>query len=158
MLTAVALTIFVVELRFPDIVPIPGVKLGLANIITVYAVYHYRAWETAMLVFVRVFLGSLFGGGVSAMLYSMTGAAFCLIGMLVIRCMIPQNYIWLSSIIGAMLHNTGQIAAAVVLMRSTAVVGYLPILLVTGSIAGFCTGMCAQILIKKEAVFRHETS
>ena len=61
MLTAVALIIFVIELQIPNPFPIPGVKLGLANIITVYAVYHYRPGEVMMVVFVRVFLGALFG-------------------------------------------------------------------------------------------------
>lgn len=56
LLTIVALIIFVVELRIPDSVPIPGVKLGLANIITVYAVYHYRAKEVFLIVLVRILL------------------------------------------------------------------------------------------------------
>lgn len=62
LLTAIALIIFIVELRIPNLVPIPGVKLGLANIITVYAVYHLKASETAIILFVRIFLGSVFGG------------------------------------------------------------------------------------------------
>lgn len=61
LLTAIALIIFIVELRIPNLVPIPGVKLGLANIITVYAVYHLKASETAIILFVRIFLGSVSG-------------------------------------------------------------------------------------------------
>ena len=70
-LTALALIIFVIELQIPNPVPIPGVKLGLANIITVFAVYHYRASEVALIVFTRVFLGSFFGGNMMALMYSM---------------------------------------------------------------------------------------
>ena len=65
MLTAAALIIFVVELQIPNPFPVPGVKLGLANIITVYAVYHYRPREVMLLVFVRIFLGALFSGVMS---------------------------------------------------------------------------------------------
>ena len=60
LLTAIALIIFIVELRIPNLVPIPGVKLGLANIITVYAVYHLKASETAIILFVRIFFGNCF--------------------------------------------------------------------------------------------------
>ncbi len=144
LLTAVALIIFIIELRIPDLLPIPGVKLGLANIITVYAVYRFRAGETAMLVLVRILLGAMFSGNMSALLYSAMGAAFCLCGMLLIRRLVPQNYIWLSSVLGAMLHNTGQILAALLVMRTFSVLAYYPVLLVTGSIAGCFTGLCAQ--------------
>ena len=59
-LTAVSLIIFIVELQIPNPFPIPGIKLGLANIITVFAVYHYKAYEVAMIVGVRLVLGSIF--------------------------------------------------------------------------------------------------
>lgn len=150
LLTATALIIFIVELRIPNIVPIPGVKLGLANIITIYAVYHFKASETAMLVMVRIFLGSIFGGNVSALIYSFSGAVLCLLGMLLLRRIIPINYIWLCSIIGAILHNVGQISAAVFVTRTTAVLSYMPILVVSGCIAGLFTGLCAQIIVKRE--------
>ncbi|MBR1553900.1 MAG: Gx transporter family protein, partial [Oscillospiraceae bacterium] len=84
MLTALALIIFVIELHFPDIA-IPGVKLGLANIITVYAVFVYQPSETAMLVACRVILGAMFTGNMSALLYSASGAVMCLLGMLYLK-------------------------------------------------------------------------
>ncbi len=149
LLTAIALIIFIIELRIPDLLPIPGAKLGLANIITVYAVYKYNARETILLVITRVILGSLFGGNVSAIMYSMAGAMFCLIGMLLIRRIIPLNFIWLSSVIGAILHNTGQILMVILLMRSFAVLSFYPFLIITGTIAGAFTGLCAQYIIKR---------
>ena len=81
LLTAVALIIFIIELQIPNIIPIPGVKLGLANIVTVYAVYKYSAKETAAIVIIRVVLGSIFGGNIAAIMYSMAGALLCLAGM-----------------------------------------------------------------------------
>lgn len=150
LLTAMALIIFVIELRFPNILPIPGVKLGLANIITVYAVYRFKAGETAMLVFVRILMGTIFSGNMTSLIYSASGAAFCLLGMLLICRIVPRNFIWLSSVLGAVLHNTGQILAAMLVMKTVSVIAYYPILLVSGCIAGFFTGMCAQLVLKRK--------
>lgn len=149
LLTAAALIIFIAELRFPDILPIPGMKLGLANIITVYAVYRYKPGETAMLVTARLLLGAMFGGNPAALIYSAAGAYLCLIGMLGVRHFVPEIYIWLCSVIGAILHNTGQMIAAVAVMRTMAVLSYVPVLMVSGCIAGLFTGICAQLLVKQ---------
>lgn len=151
LLTALALIIFIIELRI-DIIPIPGAKLGLANIITVYAVYKYSAKETAMIVLVRVLLGSIFGGNISAIMYSLAGAICCLTGMLIVKRIVPLKYIWLSSIIGAILHNTGQMIVAVMVMRSFAVLSIYPFLIITGCIAGAFTGLCAQFLISRKLI------
>lgn len=150
LLTALALIIFIVELHFPNLIPLPGVKLGLANIITVYAVYKYSAKEVALIVVSRLLLGAFFSGNVSALMYSGAGAALCLIGMLLVKKVIPYKYIWLSSIVGAVLHNTGQIIVAVLVVGSFAVVSYYPILIISGCIAGAFTGICAQLLVKRE--------
>lgn len=149
LLTALALIIFIVELKLPDLIPIPGVKLGLANVITVYAVYRFSGKETLLLVVSRVVLGSLFGGNVSALIYSLAGALVCLAGMLLLRKLITPDYLWLCSVIGAVLHNTGQIAVAVMMMRSFAVLSYYPLLIISGCIAGLFTGICAQFVLKR---------
>ncbi|MBQ9807492.1 MAG: Gx transporter family protein [Ruminococcus sp.] len=149
MLTAAALIIFIVELRFPDILPIPGVKLGLANIITVFAVYRFSGREVLLMVLTRVTLGAVFSSNFSALIYSLAGALLCLAGMLLLRRLIPIGYLWLCSIIGAVLHNTGQMAVAVLVMRSMAVAVYYPILIVSGCIAGAFTGICAQLILKR---------
>lgn len=154
LLTIIALIIFIIELRIPNLVPIPGVKLGLANIVTVYAMYHYTAKETMMIVLARILLGSIFGGNISAIFYSLGGALLCLVGMLLLRRVIDEKHIWICSILGAVLHNIGQIGAAVLMMKTTAVFFYLPFLLVSGCIAGAFTGACAQILIKKVKINR----
>lgn len=149
MLTAAALIVFIVELRFPDIIPIPGVKLGLANIFTVYAVYRFTSKEVMLMVLTRVILGSIFSTNMSALLYSLSGALLCLTGMLLLRRLIPIKYLWICSIIGAVLHNTGQILVASAVMRSLAVLAYYPVLIVSGCIAGAFTGICAQLVLKR---------
>ena len=149
LLTAVALIIFVVELQIPNLSPIAGVKLGLANIITVFGVYRYKAGEVALVLLARILLGSIFSSNPSAILYSLAGGAFCLLGMLLLKRIIPEDHLWICSVLGAALHNTGQILAAFLIMGMASVFMYLPLLLVSGCIAGALTGLCAQLLIKR---------
>ncbi len=146
MLTGVALIIFVIELQIPNPFPIPGIKLGLANIITVYALYAYRAEEVMMVVFARIFLASVFGGSMMALIYSFSGSALCLAGMLLLKRIIDGKRIWIASAFGGVLHNIGQIAAAVAIMGFDVLV-FLPFLLVSGYLAGAFTGGCAQLVI-----------
>ena len=149
MLTAAALIIFIVELQIPNPFPIPGIKLGLANIITVYAVYRYRAAAVAMLVAVRITLGSVFSGNVMALLYSACGSLFCLAGMLLLRRVIDEKHLWLSSVCGALLHNTGQMAAALLVTQTPSLLLYFPFLAVSGCLAGLFTGLCAQLILPR---------
>lgn len=145
-LTAAALIIFIVEQQIPNPVPIRGAKLGLANIITVYAVYHYRASDVLLLLLTRIILGTLFGGNMMTLPFSLSGGLLCLGGMLLLRRAIDERHIWVASVFGAVLHNLGQTAAAIVVMKTTAVIVYLPILMLTGCIAGAFTGLTAQLV------------
>ncbi|MBQ3330504.1 MAG: Gx transporter family protein [Ruminococcus sp.] len=145
-LTAVSLIVFIVELQIPNPFPIPGIKLGLANIITVYAVYHYRAHEVAATVAVRLILGAVFSGNLSALLYSASGAFLCLVGMLILRRFIDEKHLWLASVFGAVLHNTGQMAAALLVTQTVQLLLYYPFLIVSGCLAGAFTGLCAQLI------------
>lgn len=150
LLTALALIIFVVELQIPNPFPIPGVKLGLANIITVYAVYHYRAREVFLVVLIRILLGAVFSGNMAAMLYSLAGGMLCLVGMLPLKRLLSEKYLWVLSVLGAVFHNIGQIAAAC-LIAGWGVLAYLPFLLVSGCLAGAFTGVCAQLVVRRIA-------
>lgn len=150
LLTALALIIFVVELQIPNPFPIPGVKLGLANIITVYAVYHYRAREVLLVVLIRILLGAVFSGNMAAMLYSLAGGMLCLVGMLPLKRLLSEKYLWVLSVLGAVFHNIGQIAAAC-LIAGWGVLAYLPFLLVSGCLAGAFTGVCAQLVVRRIA-------
>ena len=149
LLSTVALIIFIVELRIPNLVPIPGVKLGLANIVTVYAVYRYKPSEVFLIVMVRIVLGSMFSGTALSFLYSLGGAVCCLCGMLLLKRVIPISYLWITSPCGAVFHNMGQITVAMLVMRTSAVLVYLPTLMISGMIAGLFTGVCGQILVRR---------
>ena len=148
MLTALALIIFIVELQIPAPFPIPGVKLGLANIITVYAIYHYRTKEVLGIVLVRILLGSLFSGNMMALLYSMAGGLLCLLGLVLLKSILSPKYIWICSVLGAVLHNVGQIGIAC-LIAGWGMLLYLPYLLVSGCLAGAFTGGCTQMVTKR---------
>lgn len=126
LLTALALIIFVVELQIPNPIPIPSVKLGLANVITVYAVYHYKAREVFLIVLVRIFLAAIISGNMIALLYSLAGGLLFLAGMLLLRKVLTEKFIWLCSVFGAVLHNIGQIVVAIFITQTPAIIAYLP--------------------------------
>ncbi len=149
LLTTVALTIFMVEAQIPAPVPIPGVKLGLANIITVYAVFALGGREALWILLGRIILGSIFSGQIMSLIYSLSGGILCYLTMLGMRRLVTGKQIWALSIMGAIAHNIGQILAAMFVMGSAAVLYYLPILMVSGIITGLFTGLCAQIVINR---------
>ena len=149
MLTAAALIMFIVELRLPDLSTVPGVKLGLANIFTVYGVYRFKGKEVLLMVLTRVFLGAFFSSNFSAVIYSLAGALMCLAGMLLLKRIIPADYLWLCSVLGAVFHNAGQLSIAVLITRKSAVLAYAPVLVVSGGIAGLFTGLCAQFVLTR---------
>ena len=149
LLTALALIIFVVELQLPSLTPIPGIKPGLANIVTVFAVYRYRAGEAALMLLARIILGSLFSGNMTAIMYSLAGGALCLTGMLLLKRVIPIKHLWLCSVFGAVLHNVGQVAVACAVSGTVWIVGYLPVLVLSGCAAGAVTGLCAQLVVSR---------
>ena len=148
-LTAVALTIFVLEAQLPPLVPmVPGIKLGLTNVVTVYALFALGAGPAAMILAARVILGSLFTGG-GTIFYSLAGGICCYLVMALLRLAMTEKQMWACSAFGAVAHNIGQLAAAAVLSGTWGVFVYLPVLLVSGAITGLFTGLCAQFLLAR---------
>ncbi len=147
MLTTIALIIFVVEAQIPTPLPIPGVKLGLANVITVYAMFLCGSLDTLAILLCRIVLGCIFAGQMMAFLYSLCGGMFCYLIMLLMRKIVTEKQIWICSVIGAVAHNIGQIAVAIVITQTPAIISYLPVLLISGIISGTFTGFCAQLVV-----------
>lgn len=148
LLTTIALIIFTVEAQIPVLVPIPGVKLGLANVVTVYAAFTMRPSETLMILVTRIVLGSMFAGNVLSMLYSLGGGLLCLAVTLLLTRVLTKDQIWVASVVGAVFHNLGQTLVAFLVMQTVVVVAYLPHLLVCGVITGLFTGLVAQTATK----------
>ena len=149
LLTAIALAIHVAEAQIPPLVAIPGVKLGLANIITVYAAFSIGGGAAAMILIARILLGSMFGGGVMSLMYSLAGGVLCLIVTLLLRRLLTIKQIWVAGVLGAIAHNIGQILVAVVVTGTPSIVSYLPILLISGVITGTFTGFAAQAVVNR---------
>ena len=149
LLTAVALILFTVEAQIPAPVPIPGVKLGLANIITVYAMFALGPRDTLCILLVRVFLGSVFSGAMITLLYSLGGGMLCYLVMLLLRKILTEKQIWVCGVIGAVVHNIGQTLVAVAVFQSLAVAVYLPLLMLSGIVTGLFTGLSAQFLLHR---------
>lgn len=147
LLTAIALTIFMAEAQLPVLVPIQGVKLGLANIVTVYAVFVLGPGDALLILVARVFLGAVFSGQMMTLLYSMGGGLLAWLSMVGLRKLLTRKQIWLCSPVAAVFHNIGQLVVAAGVMKTWAVMAYLPYLLLSGIITGLFTGLCAQFLI-----------
>ena len=147
LLTAIALTIFMIEAQLPVLVPIQGVKLGLANIITVYAVFVLGPGDALLILCARVFLGAVFSGQMMTLLYSMGGGLLAWLAMVLLRKLLTRKQIWLCSPVAAVFHNLGQLLVAAGVMKTWVVMAYLPYLLLSGIITGLFTGLCAQFLI-----------
>lgn len=149
LLTAVALTIFMAEAYIPNPVPIPGAKLGLANIVTVYAMFTLGPADTVLILLTRIFLGSVFSGQMMTFFYSLSGGMLCWTAMLGLRRVLTLRQIWVASVLGAACHNLGQLIAAILIARTPALAVYLPALLLTGMAAGLFTGLAAQLLVHR---------
>ena len=111
--------------------------------------YRYRPYEVTMIVAVRLILGAVFSGNITALIYSTAGSLLCLCGMLLLKKVIDEKHLWTASVLGAVLHNTGQMAAALIVMRTPQLMLYYPFLIVSGCLAGAFTGLCAQIIVKR---------
>ena len=150
MLTAAALIIFVIEAQIPPIVPIPGIKLGLSNVVTLAAIKMLgKAWGSAVHI-VRIVLGTLFTGQAVSFLYSISGGVCCLIAMLILTSLLQNRWLWLISAISAVLHAGAQIVTAAIVMQSKSVLLYAPIILFSAILTGVFTGLCVQLLFKKQ--------
>ena len=104
-LTTIALTIFMIELHIPPLLPIPGVKLGLANIITLIVLYLYGIREASTILIIRILLGSMFFGQVVSLLYSLSSGLMCLLVMILLMKIVGKEGIWFVSVGGAIAHN-----------------------------------------------------
>ena len=149
LLSAIALTIFMVEAQIPAPVPVPGIKLGLANIVTVYTVYALGAREGAAVLFVRILLGAVFSGNFSTVFYSAGGGLLAILTTIGLKKLLRQNQIWICSCLGAIAHSIGQMAVAVWITGTPSLLIYLPVLILCSILTGSFTGLCAQLLLKR---------
>lgn len=148
-LISLALVLSYMERFFPlqMIVPLPGVKLGLANIVSIIALYRLGGGSAAIILAIRCILGSAFGGGITSLMFSLTGGVLSILAMCFSR-RLPFLSVYGVSILGAAAHNIGQICASMVLMHSIYIGAYLPYLLIVSLFTGFATGAAASGVLR----------
>ena len=149
LLTAIALTIFLAEAQIPALTTVPGVKLGLANIATVYAVFVMGPGDALLVLSGRVFLGAVFSGQMMTIIYSAAGGVLSWCVLCLLRKLLTREQIWLASPVAAIFHNLGQLLAAAAVLRSWSVMAWLPYLVLAAILAGLFTGVAAQALIRR---------
>ena len=142
-LTALALAFSYLENFFPLslAIPIPGIKLGLANIVTVFALYALGPAQALLILTGRCLLGAVFAGNMNALIFSLLGGFSAMLVMILLS-------VYGVSVGGAAAHNCGQIAAACLTLGSMAPLYYLPILLGASLITGAVTGVAAACLFR----------
>ena len=143
LLTAIALTIFMAEAQLPPLVPIQGVKLGLANIVTVYAVFVLGPGDALLILSARVLLGAVFSGQMMTLLYSAGGGLLAWAVMAGLSRILTVRQLWLASPVAAVFHNLGQLLVAVAVLGSSWAGWYLPWLMLAGCVTGIFIGVCA---------------
>lgn len=146
MLAAAALIFGYIESLFPLPVSIPGIKLGLANIVILFAVYRLGATSAFFIMIIKVFVSSLLWGGIGSLIYSIFGGILSLFSMLLFK---KQLSIVGISILGGIMHNIGQLTAAALVLNSFSVFYYMPFLIISGLLVGFSTGeVCKTIILR----------
>ena len=153
LLTAIALTIFMIEAQIPAPVPVPGVKLGLANIVTVFTVFLLGSWEGAAVLFCRIFLGAVFAGNFSTIFYSAAGGLLSILTTVGLKRIVTHKQLWVVGALAAMAHSIGQMAAAILISGTPELAIYLPVLIAISIITGLFTGLCAQLLLNRGEKF-----
>ena len=147
LLAAVALIIFVVEAQIPSLTPIPGIKLGLSNIVTLFALFTIGPWFALAVLTARILLGGLITGQAMSLLYSFSGGLLAFLISVGIYRFFPLKQVWVVSATAAVFHNIGQIAIAIAVTNTPQLMVYLPVLIVSGIVTGVFTGLCAQFLL-----------
>ena len=149
LLSAIALTIFMIEAQIPALVPIPGVKLGLANIVTVFTVFLLRGRDGAMVLGVRIFLGAVFAGNFSTILYSAAGGTLAILTTMGLKLVLSNKQMWVAGCLGAIAHSIGQMTVAVLVTLTPGLLVYLPVMVICSIVTGIFTGLCAQFLLNR---------
>ena len=148
MLVAAAFVLGYVESLLPISFGIPGIKLGLSNIVVLLCLYEGTAKEAFGIALVRIVLTGLTFGNFPTMAYSLAGGIFSFLVMFLLK---KSNVfsVYGVSIAGGVSHNIGQIAVAVLVLQTGLLMYYLPFLLVAGCVAGACIGFVGGILVKR---------
>lgn len=145
LLLAMSIAIYTLESFIPPI-GIPGVKLGLSNIVTLISLMYLGKGYTALILFLRISVTSLINGTLIGFMFSLFGGVFAFTVMSLLILFLPKKLIWAISVSGAVFHNIGQLTAAAILIENLSTLYYLPMLMLSALITGAFTGITAQFI------------
>ena len=146
-LVALALIFSYIENLIPIPIPVPGVKLGLANLVTLMGLFFLSPIQVLLILVTRIILAGFMFGNLSTIIYSLAGGLVSLLIMIIAKkCKLfsPLGV----SILGGVFHNIGQLAIAMLVLKSFALITYLPLLLIIGAISGSLIGIAGKALTK----------
>lgn len=148
-MASLSLGLYALESLIPPIVPVPGVKLGLANVITLICIYIIGTKSALAVLLVRIFLSALLFGQPVSLVFSLFGGLLSFFAMAILKRFLCEENIWAISVFGAFFHNLGQIIAAVIITSELSVAYYFLFLIISSVITGAFTGICAGWSVKK---------
>jgi heptaprenyl diphosphate synthase len=148
LLTALALIASYIEMLIPIPIGIPGVKLGLANLIIVWALYTVRARDALLINLMRIFLVGFLFGNLSMILYSLAGALLSFLCMYLAKKSRAFSVMGVS-VIGGIMHNVGQLLVAMMVLETKSLLYYGPVLLIAGVVTGLLIGVISSEVLKR---------
>lgn len=149
LLAALAVAVAAAEAFVPVPAPVPGMKLGLANTVTVVAAFWLGPAEAAVVLGVRIVLCAVLAGQLAALPFSLAGGACALVVTLIFARLGMRGKVRLCCMAAAVAHNCGQVAVAAILTATPQIAVYLPILLVVGTATGYATGTLAAAVLDR---------
>lgn len=146
--TTISLAVYAIESAIPPLVPIPGIKLGLANIITLILLKHYSLPDALFVLLARILLSALLFGQALSLIYSLAGGFASLFVMFFVMKLLHGKFSCLTGATGGVAHNMGQLAVAFAVTATPGIFGFLPYFLLGGILTGLFTGLCADAVGK----------
>ena len=137
-----------IEALVPLSFAVPGIKMGLANIVVIFVLYKFGTKDAILVSLIRVILVSLLFSGFMAMAYSLSGAVLSLLVMWLLKKIDKFSVIGVS-VAGGVMHNVGQIIMAIILLRTEQIAIYLPVLILTGTVTGVIIGIVSGLVINR---------
>lgn len=147
LMVGIALIIYIIEAQIP--VLFPGIKLGLANVISLVTLIMLGGKEALLVMFLRTLLGSMFAGSMSSFMFSVAGGLLSNLVMIILYYKFNEHLsLSAISVSGAIFHNIGQLLVAAFVVKDFRIYVYLPVLMISGILTGYFIGLCTKYLHK----------
>ena len=148
LMIALAMILSFVESQIPSFFPIPGIKLGLANIAVIFALYRLSIKDAIVVSLIRVVVVSTLFGTSLTLAYSLSGAVLSLLIMVLLKKSDRFSIVGVS-VAGGISHNIGQIIMAIILMHNSVISYYLPFLIISGIVTGVVIGLVSAKIVER---------